>query len=117
MEELHDRFSIDELLKAYDELGPKPWLFFQVSQSMPVELDFDGEMKPGFIIINPDHTGLEADLLLVHPTWEEWLLQEVGDFLRPVTKEDWIRANHRKLQEWAKDGFIFSTSDPKRFSL
>lgn len=113
---MNEEFSIDELLKAYDELGPKPWLYYQVSLSMPIEMDFDGEMKPGFVIIEPDHTGLEADLLLIHPTLEVWLLKELGDFLRPVTKEEWVQANHRQLNKWAKEGILFTTN-PKRFSL
>lgn len=98
---MNEEVSLEEVMRIYaelKELAPS-YLYYQVSPSMPDKLDFDGEMKPGFILIKPEHTGLEADLLVVHPSWEDRLLRELGERLRPVTREDWTRANQRKLQQ------------------
>lgn len=90
---------LSELLKIKEEIDEAGRLFYIVEPAMPEKLDFNGEMKPGFILLPPKTTGLDQDLLVIPPSLEKNVLDSIGYMLRPVTREDWDKAIQRKLQE------------------
>ena len=89
---------LNELIQIYDDL--KTICYYVTSEHVPdYIIGDDGEKEPGFYALQESVTGLDHLLVVLHPDYKDKILGDTKHRIiwEEVSKEDWMKANKRKL--------------------
>ncbi len=88
----------NELTQIYDDL--KVICYYVTSEHVPdYIINDDKEEEPGFYALQESVTGLDHLLVILHPDYKDKVFEDTRHRIiwREASKEDWIRANRKKL--------------------